>query len=160
MTWGYVGAQTQGYGCLVGNTVYMQYLGEGYPYGTGSQKLKYYKSNGPSAGLNYNNYSSTKPNNYNYECGKINVFSASGGNPAQQEYTTQNASCITSSDLGGPVSGNGTYVYYSYNNPTYCASSPPTQVPLDGQIWMLLLAVGAIGALMIRNGLFQAKPNP
>ena len=143
-------AQTSGYGCLVSSTIYRQYLGEGYPYGRGSQKMKYYKSNGTFVVLNYNNYNNTKPNNYNYECNKVNVFGASSSGPAQQEYVSQNISCVIATNLDGSVSGNGTYVYYSYNNPNYCSGSQPVQAPIDnGYIWILIFAVGGIGAYLI-----------
>jgi hypothetical protein len=136
-------SQISGYGCLVGSTVYTEYLGEASPYHPSNPPTKFYRSNGNSVALNYNNYSNSKPNNYNYECNKINVFGASSGGPAQQEFTKQGSSCVTSTSLGGPIAGNGDYVFYSYNKPAYC-SSPTVPVPIDDYILPILVCVSVV----------------
>lgn len=141
-------SQISGYGCLVGNTVYTQYLGNASPYHPSNPPTRFYRSNGNSVGINYNNYNSSKPNNYNYECNKINIFGSSAGGPAQQEYTLQGSSCVTSTSLGGPIAGNGDYVFYNYNKPAYC-SSPTVPVPLDDYIFPIMICIGGLSAYFI-----------
>ncbi|TKC01160.1 hypothetical protein [Pedobacter cryotolerans] len=140
-------AQTTGYGCLFNSRIYQQYLGEASPYG--GAKMRYYKSNGTYVDINYNNYNSSKPNYYGYECNKVNSFPASQVGPEQKEFVSQGKSCIISTSRGGEINGHGDYVYYSYNNPTYCSTSKPVNVPLDSYIWLLILGVGGIGAFLI-----------
>ena len=143
-------AQNSGYGCRIGNIIYTQYIGDEHPHHPSNPLTKYYNSNGNKIDIHYNNYDSSKPNNYGYDCTKINVFDASSTGPAQQEYTKQNTSCVTSAYLGGPIIGDGgDYVYFSYKNPNYCSNIPPVGLPIDDYAWAFVLAVGAIGGIII-----------
>ncbi|RYF15680.1 MAG: hypothetical protein EOO42_16935 [Flavobacteriales bacterium] len=141
-------AQTSGYGCLVGNFVFTEYIGEEHPYDPSNPLTKYYKFNGNNIEINYNNYNSSNANNYGYDCTKINIFGASGTGPAQQEYVGQNTSCVTAANLNSSIKGNGTYVYYSYKNAAYCGGAP-MPLPLDDYNWAIILAVGIIGGFVI-----------
>lgn len=150
ISFSYINAKSQisGYGCLVNNAVYTEYLGNASPYHPSNPPTRFYRSNGNSVGLNYNGYSDSKPNNYNYECNKINVFDSSSRGPAQQEFTKQGSTCVTSTSLGGPIAGNGDYVFYSYNKPAYC-SSPVVPVPLDDYTFPIMICIGALSAYFI-----------
>ncbi|WP_316783342.1 hypothetical protein [Pedobacter frigiditerrae] len=149
-------AQTSGYGCLVDNAVYTEYLGEEHPYHPSNPLTKFYRFNGNSIDINYNNYNSSQPNNYGYDCTKINIFGASGTGPAQQEYVSQNTSCVTAATLNSSIKGNGTYVYYSYKNPTYCGGTP-MPLPLDDYNWVIILGFALIGGFVIsKKGMLLA----
>lgn len=143
-------AQNSGYGCRIGNFVFTEYLGEASPYHPSNPTTKFFNSNGPRIEINYNNYDNSKPNNYGYDCTKINILKASGTGPAQQEYIKQNTSCVTSSFLGGSIDGGGgDYVYFSYKNPTYCNNTPPMGLPIDDYAWAIVLVTGITGGIII-----------
>ena len=142
-------AQDIGYGCIIGNTIYKKYLGNASPYHPSNPPTKFYDSTGPNVGINYNHYSNNKPNNYNYICGLVNVFSGSAGGPDQQEFVSQNSSCVISTSLGGNVEASGTYVSYNYNKPRFCYSTPPMPIPLDDYIFPIMICISGLSFYFI-----------
>ncbi|MBL4674820.1 MAG: hypothetical protein JKY70_01215 [Mucilaginibacter sp.] len=140
-------AQTTGFGCLVNNQVYTVSLGTGYPYGVPAGSRKIYKNPGSSYSINYNGYSATKPNNENYICGVVNYYTSP---VSRQEMTILSYDCVTEATLGGAVTGDGAYVRYSINNPSFCASTP---VPIENQTWLFLfmIIVGTVSLTFFRK---------
>ncbi|RZK54865.1 MAG: hypothetical protein EOO91_15150 [Pedobacter sp.] len=137
-------AQTTGRGCFVNNKIYTQYLG------LRLNGVRCYNSAGAFYNINYNNYSATKPNNYNYTCGEVNEFNNSGNGPNQNEFveTNGNTPCIISTSTVAGVNGNGTDGTYTVNNPTYCSVA---SLPLDDYTWVLVLVVGGFVGYLISS---------
>ncbi|MFA6277710.1 MAG: hypothetical protein WC622_13225 [Pedobacter sp.] len=113
-----------GYGCRVGDAVFTQYLGTTHFWGT---TYKVYNSNGQSYNVDYSpgeqcNYIES---NDIYDQGKqcwVNSYVNPTNNQTGASY--------------------GTYVYYSLD---ICN----VNLPIDDYVWVLLLAVGGVGAYVI-----------
>jgi hypothetical protein len=151
-------ADDSGYGCRIGDKVYTEYLGTAFPYGPENPSSKYYKNASYIPiyyGYGYNQHQG-------YKCGFINIYPASsyynGQNevpiPAENEITsTQFNSCVTSATLGGGVISNGDYVGYTYNRTENCYVAPPAPLPLDDQIWWMLIPISALGFYFLKKNL-------
>lgn len=147
-------AQTRGTGCRIGDNVYTEYLGMTSYYGNPNDKVSVYRANGIRLiVVNGQGYSG-------YQCGKINVYeggsrynSSTNSNewyPAVNEVlgTVSSASCMVSNNVNTSSGGKGDIIKFEINNPQYC-SSRPINAPLDNYIWVLIFAVGGIGAYLI-----------
>lgn len=151
-------ADTSGIGCKYGNNVYTQYLGDGYPYGPQSDKLPYY-SNSVYVPI----YFGDGPNlGRTYRCGWINSYSQTQYWDAQQQklittpgedefqFRPGRPGCIISTSLNGPIIKREDLVDYSYNKTNKC-STPPTNVPLDDHLWILVLVTGLTGLYFFKK---------
>lgn len=148
-------SQTSGVGCnLNGVGLYITYLGDFPYYGNQSDVRPVYLNSTSSNDFIYRNTMGWKSsgNNYNYICGQINEFGVQNNGPAQTEQTSLNKPCEVGSSRTSPSGNNqhGTLFRYTYNNPTYCSTSrPPTNVPLDDHIWLVMLGVTVLGTLYL-----------
>lgn len=113
-----------GYGCRIGNVVYTQYLGSTNFWGT---TYKVYNSNGQVYNIDYN------PGE---QCNWIesNDIYDQGSQCWANNYVNP-----TNNQNGA---GYGTYVHYSVD---LCNVS----LPFDDYVWVMLLAVGGMGAYVI-----------
>jgi len=157
-------ADTSGYGCKINNDfVYTKYLGMATPY-QGQPAVIYYDSNGPKVPI----YWGWGCNDCRgYRCGYINVYGATsyydpsippyGGMvnvPAENEFTFQNKPCAIAPSLNSQPVATDSYVYYSYNKTNKCGGTPPTNVPIDDHLWVLVMLTGMIGVYSFKKQIF------
>lgn len=137
-------AQTTGYGCLIGSVVYTNYLGTNYPYGPFNGSYKVYKSTGATVQVNTNGNNGTAEN---YICGRINYYYWYPYG-FRQEMTILSYDCVIEASLGSPAINSGSYVSYSYNNPSKCSSVP---TPIDGYLWLLVPLTAVAASRFLRQ---------
>lgn len=115
-----------GTGCMIyGNTVFVDKMGTA---SFGSNNIDVYNSNGTRYIIDYNNSG---------QCDQI------PGNSVRD----QNKSCWVGSRVNGPNDQSGVIWGNTY---TYTVNTcTPMNLPLDDYTWVILLAVGGIGAFYI-----------
>jgi hypothetical protein len=117
------GTTISGYGCSLGNQVYVNKIGTSNFWGT---QYDVYNSNGTSYPIDWNNTS---------QCNSINTNSV----------VSQNKACWVNSYVN-PTNNNsgvsnGTLVYYTTRS---CVP-----LPLDDYIWLFIILIGTVGAYFI-----------
>jgi hypothetical protein len=154
----FIFADTSGTGCKIGEGyIYTDYLGIGYPY-TGQPGVRYYNSNGAKIPF-YWGYGQNL--HRGYRCGYINIYGASSyyddqtGQtvqiPAENEITAWlGENCIIAASLTGSIVGQDSYVAYTYNKTNKC-STPPQNVPIDDNIWLIIIGIALVGAFFLSS---------
>lgn len=148
-------ADVSGTGCKIGeNYVYTEYLGMAPAY-TGTAPIRYYKSTGARIPI-YWGYGQNL--HRGYRCGYINEYGSSSyydpetGQtvpiPAEDEFSYLGSQCVIAPSLGATPVATDSYVSYSYMKTSKCTTTP---VPLDDNVWFVLVGSGLLGAFAVRK---------
>ncbi|MBL4678932.1 MAG: hypothetical protein JKY70_22480 [Mucilaginibacter sp.] len=141
-------AQTTGNGCLIGTAVYTTFMGTDTPYGAAMGQFKIYQSNGAGVYVNTVGNSGTREN---YVCGQINEYYVYPSNFHRHELIELSYDCAIEATLGGTPIARGTYVSYSYNDPTLCNGNMPA--PLENYQWLFVALTAGTTIYFLRNRL-------
>jgi len=155
-------ADISGTGCKIGQGyIYTDYLGSTPAY-TGTAPIKYYNSNGAKIPF-YWGYGQNL--HRGYRCGYINVYPASSYYdqqtnqnipiPAENEFSFLGSQCVIAPTLGATPVSTDSYVSYTYMKTSACAVNPPENIPIDDDVWLIVIGSAVMGIFFLRRRLIN-----